>query len=300
MTQLPPPHVVRLDSFVRPAGDSDNDVDGHDFLVWQRGQSPNPLSQADLNVWESNFGTRFGTGPKVLMANADTGVEESQPDDIEGNKDRIQVRSLSPEPPDTVGRQNVGYIRFNLAGITTVNDAEFTIVNKSSVGWATGQVQVYGLNDIAGNTPQDWVEAALTYNLTGDELPGDGDQTTQDLGTIGTTGAENLWLLGDLPGVPSGGGFEGIDFSSPELINFLASRANGLATLVLVGANDTNRELQFAPREVTGYEPTLTVNAAHAVSTTVPEPATGIMLMLGMAATMFTGARKLVSNVNSE
>ncbi|MEO2048812.1 MAG: PEP-CTERM sorting domain-containing protein, partial [Pirellulales bacterium] len=103
-------------------------------------------------------------------------------------------------------------------------------------------------------------------------------------------------LLGDLPGVPSGGGFEGIDFSSPELINFLASRANDLATLVLVGANDTNRELQFVPREVTGFEPTLEINAAHAAATAVPEPATWIMLMLGMAAIMFTGSRKFVSN----
>ena len=273
--------------------DGDNDVDGRDFLDWQRGQSPEPLSQADLISWESNFGTLAGTGPMVLIAIADTGVEESQPDDIEGNKDRIQVRSLSPDPPDTVGRQNVGYIRFDLAGITTVDNAEFTIVHKNNVGWATGQVQVYGLNDIAGNTPQDWVEAALTYNLTGDELPGDGDQTTQDLGTIGTTGAENLWLLGDLPGVPSGGGFEVVDFSSPELVNFLASRANGLATLVLVGANNTNRALQFVPREVTGLEPTLAINAAPAAVTTVPEPVAWVMLLIGMSI-ILTGSRTLV------
>jgi hypothetical protein len=40
------------------AGDFNNDktVDGADFLRWQRGQSPSPLSQADLNVWRANFG----------------------------------------------------------------------------------------------------------------------------------------------------------------------------------------------------------------------------------------------------
>jgi hypothetical protein len=40
------------------AGDFNNDktVDGADFLRWQRGQSPTPLSQADLNVWRNNFG----------------------------------------------------------------------------------------------------------------------------------------------------------------------------------------------------------------------------------------------------
>lgn len=36
--------------------DADNDVDGNDFLVWQRGGSPNPLSPADLATWKTNFG----------------------------------------------------------------------------------------------------------------------------------------------------------------------------------------------------------------------------------------------------
>jgi polyhydroxybutyrate depolymerase len=36
--------------------DDDFDVDGNDFLAWQRGESPNVLSQADLDVWKANFG----------------------------------------------------------------------------------------------------------------------------------------------------------------------------------------------------------------------------------------------------
>ena len=36
--------------------DDDGDIDGNDFLVWQRGDSPNALSQADLDVWKANFG----------------------------------------------------------------------------------------------------------------------------------------------------------------------------------------------------------------------------------------------------
>jgi len=36
--------------------DFDNDVDGLDFLKWQRGESPNPLSQSDLADWEANYG----------------------------------------------------------------------------------------------------------------------------------------------------------------------------------------------------------------------------------------------------
>ena len=41
-----------------PTGDFDNNgiVDGLDFLKWQRGMSPNPFSQSDLALWESQYG----------------------------------------------------------------------------------------------------------------------------------------------------------------------------------------------------------------------------------------------------
>ena len=40
-------------------GDFDGNgvVDGDDFVLWQRGGSPDPLSQADLAIWEANYGT---------------------------------------------------------------------------------------------------------------------------------------------------------------------------------------------------------------------------------------------------
>jgi hypothetical protein len=37
--------------------DNDGDVDGRDFLVWQRGNSPSPLSATDLAAWQANYGT---------------------------------------------------------------------------------------------------------------------------------------------------------------------------------------------------------------------------------------------------
>jgi hypothetical protein len=36
--------------------DEDGDVDGRDFLVWQRGESPMPLSAGDLAEWQANYG----------------------------------------------------------------------------------------------------------------------------------------------------------------------------------------------------------------------------------------------------
>ncbi len=43
--------------------DGDGDVDGRDFLVWQRGGSPNPLSAADLADWQTGYsaGTPVGS-----------------------------------------------------------------------------------------------------------------------------------------------------------------------------------------------------------------------------------------------
>ena len=36
--------------------DKDDRVDGNDFLVWQRGGSPNPYASSDLDLWKANFG----------------------------------------------------------------------------------------------------------------------------------------------------------------------------------------------------------------------------------------------------
>ena len=47
--------------------DDDGDVDGADFLLWQRGESTNGGSPEDLAAWEANFGT---TGAGVASATA--------------------------------------------------------------------------------------------------------------------------------------------------------------------------------------------------------------------------------------
>jgi hypothetical protein len=46
-----------------PAGD----VDGNDFLTWQRGGSPTPVSAADLTTWRNNFGTVGGRGTNATL-----------------------------------------------------------------------------------------------------------------------------------------------------------------------------------------------------------------------------------------
>lgn len=36
--------------------DNDGDVDGLDFLAWQRGESPDPMSAEDLDAWQTSYG----------------------------------------------------------------------------------------------------------------------------------------------------------------------------------------------------------------------------------------------------
>ena len=51
--------------------DHDNDVDGADFLKWQRGELLPPLSSLDLAAWELSYGETF-----VLPAVASTAIPE--------------------------------------------------------------------------------------------------------------------------------------------------------------------------------------------------------------------------------
>jgi fibronectin-binding autotransporter adhesin len=49
--------------------DGDGDVDGRDFLLWQRGSSPDPRSADDLAAWQANYGVG-------LLASSSTAVPE--------------------------------------------------------------------------------------------------------------------------------------------------------------------------------------------------------------------------------
>jgi hypothetical protein len=50
--------VAEADALVALDGDfdDDGDVDGNDFLLWQRGGSPNGATSGDLALWEDNYG----------------------------------------------------------------------------------------------------------------------------------------------------------------------------------------------------------------------------------------------------
>ncbi len=58
-------------SEVASSYDGDSDADGGDFLAWQRGESPSPLSNGDLGAWQGEYGTtgnKFGFNQWVHIA----------------------------------------------------------------------------------------------------------------------------------------------------------------------------------------------------------------------------------------
>lgn len=75
MTQFNLPAVMPWGILVIPAPSIPGDfnlngqMDGADFLAWQRGESPNPLSSSDLSLWETNYGAS-------LTSSASTAVPE--------------------------------------------------------------------------------------------------------------------------------------------------------------------------------------------------------------------------------
>ena len=54
--------------------DVDGDVDGADFLLWQRGGSPDPLSASDLSDWQTNFGATLLTGTSTTVPEPSTWI----------------------------------------------------------------------------------------------------------------------------------------------------------------------------------------------------------------------------------
>jgi hypothetical protein len=59
--------TLKLLSISASPGDfnSDGVVDGHDFLMWQLGGSPDPLSASDLLDWQNNDGADSFAGAAV-------------------------------------------------------------------------------------------------------------------------------------------------------------------------------------------------------------------------------------------
>ena len=177
-----------------------------------------------------------------------------------------------------------GYMRFDLSGLgpiiinsatlkLTSVDADPNVADPRADTIVDARFQLHGLNEVVGNTAQNWSELSLTYSSAGAD---------RDLTNI--TALDTEVISGTAPN-------QVLTISGPGILGFLQGRANsvtnaGLATFILdFPAPTADRGFQIATKEfsIEGSRPQLTLDY-----TAIPEPASIVMLVfsgLGFMAT---------------
>ncbi|TWT37626.1 Rhamnogalacturonan endolyase YesW precursor [Posidoniimonas corsicana] len=161
-----------------------------------------------------------------LVAEADTYTQSGV-----GAGDAAVLDTLDANGPG----DRVTYVRFDVSGIDfdayeSVSLNLFKTAGARNDTIITGRFDVYGLLDMAGNTPQDWDEATLAEGGVGLEytaVGGDGLDVSRLFNLDEESGADVTEVVENVDGAAQ-------SISGPDLIAFLESRQadDGLATFV--------------------------------------------------------------------
>ncbi len=181
------------------------------------------------------------------------------------------------------------YLRFDLSSynISDIASATLTVITAGNAprndNVVAGRVALQGLNNVAGNTPQNWDEATLTSATVGTEWTTSKRPlvSVTDLNMETATGmTETIVLRADLTGVAYGYAQPGaltITISGTPLAQFLMDRVKdgGLATLIIdFGVSTTGRGYGVVSKEGTTVEwqPVLTLEATVGPKTSASRP----------------------------
>ncbi len=171
------------------------------------------------------------------------------------------------------------YMRFDLAALNvmTVQDATLTMTVSGGAPrndkLVDGRFWLHGLDNVPGNTPQDWDEATLTTANIGAEY-GDPLVNTTDLDgaiagvteTITNTAGLDYWDAGSTT----------VTVTGETFVAFLQSRVDdtGLITLLVDFPGSTGRGLGLASKEfeTVEFRPTLVLEATVGAKTAAVAP----------------------------
>jgi hypothetical protein len=119
--------------------DSDNDVDGFDFLAWQRGYGTSYDSN-DLNDWETHYGEEGGAPLSVPLS-----APVSAPLALAVSDDTAMSAAAATQPSAT----SIGYFTLNTSAPlrTTPNDAE--VEQAATIDLALEQLPQLGSNGVS-------------------------------------------------------------------------------------------------------------------------------------------------------
>lgn len=152
---------------------------------------------------------------------------------------------------DRIGASDyMAYVRFDLSGVdlTGLTGARLTLQKVGGATVTTDRLDVYGLANLAGNTPQNWSEATLAEGGLGAEYANTGGALLDrsrvvDLSPDGASGVDTIEQLTN-SGTPQ-------HLFGVDLVNFLAARKadGGLATFVVVIDAGVDRNFDYGSRE---------------------------------------------------
>jgi len=216
-----------------------------------------------------DFSVVFPPVELAVGSAADTWVAASEPN-AQGAIEYMPIHGGNAD--------RAGYVRFDLSGlnIKAIQSATLSLYVHGSIpkppfrndSCVTGRFALYGLNNVAGTTPQDWDEALLTSALTGVEMDwatgtaiiATGEATDLDDDVLGIT--ETVDPAGS-PGNASLGA--AITITGDALVSFLQSRVddNGLVTFILKNDDGSDRGYGLCTKEFAdeAYRPTLSLTA---------------------------------------